>query len=129
LGKAIAARIPRLQVPVESAEQMIRATVIGAGQYTLQVSGSTIYVSRNDLLPHRNLQVVTPVQPQADYTVESARQSIEMAMQRLDVEEGETPIALSFKWRMEPSYNRVKTLADAIAAALPKTIAKQAPVT
>jgi ethanolamine utilization protein EutA len=129
LGKAMADRITRLNVPLESPEQMIRATVIGAGQYTLQVSGSTIYVSRPELLPHRNLQVVTPVQPGPDYTFESALQSIEGALQRLDVDEGVTPIALSFKWRMEPSYNRVKTLADAIVAALPNTIASGAPVT
>jgi ethanolamine utilization protein EutA len=129
LGKAMADRIARLNVPLESPEQMIRATVIGAGQYTLQVSGSTIYVSRPELLPHRNLQVVTPVQPGADYTFESALQSIEAALQRLDVDEGVTPIALSFKWRMEPSYNRVKTLADAIVAALPNTIAAVAPLT
>jgi ethanolamine utilization protein EutA len=125
----MADRVARLNVPVEQPEQMIRATVIGAGQYTLQVSGSTIYVSRPELLPHRNLQVVTPVQPGPDYTFESALQAIEGALQRLDVDEGVTPIALSFKWRMEPSYNRVKTLADAIVAALPKTIAAGDPVT
>ena len=67
LGKAVADRVGRLNVPVESAEQMIRATVIGAGQYTLQVSGSTIYVSQPELLPQRNLQVVTVVQPSEEF--------------------------------------------------------------
>jgi ethanolamine utilization protein EutA len=128
LGKAVAERVGRLDVPVESAEQMIRATVIGAGQYTLQVSGSTIYVSRPELLPQRNLQVVTVVQPSEEFDRAAATRAILSALQRLDVDEGETPIALSFKWRMEPSYQRVKALADAIAEALPNTIARGLPV-
>ena len=41
----------------------IRATVIGASQYTIQVSGSTIYVAPLDVLPLRNLPVVAPDLP------------------------------------------------------------------
>ncbi len=129
LGKAVMDRAPRLGVPIDQAEQMIRATVIGAGQYTLQVSGSTIYISRPDLLPHRNLQVVAPVMPGPDYTLESAKQAITSALLRQDIEEGDRPVALSFRWRMEPSYDRVKTLASAIAEAMPNTIKAGIPLT
>src|SRR5277367_2116047 len=38
----------------------IRATVIGASQYTMQVSGSTIFVSPLDTLPLRNVPVIAP---------------------------------------------------------------------
>src|SRR5581483_11882688 len=129
LGKAVADRVVRLGVPMDTSEQMIRATVIGAGQYTLQVSGSTIYITRPELLPHRNLQVVAPVMPDGTYTLETAKQAIAQAMQRLDIEEGERPVALSFRWRMEPSYDRVKTLAQAIAESMTKTIAAKIPLT
>ncbi|MPZ14022.1 MAG: hypothetical protein GEU73_06295 [Chloroflexi bacterium] len=130
LGSAAMSRVGRLGVPVDQAEQTIRATVIGAGQYTLQVSGSTIHVSKPALLPHRNLQVVAPVMPgDGEYSVESVRQSIEQGMQRLDVVEGDQDIALAFKWRMEPSYQHVKTLAEGIARALPNTIASTQPLT
>ena len=50
-----------------------------------------------------------------DYTIETAKQSIASALQRQDIEEGDRPVALSFRWRMEPSYDRVKTLAEANA--------------
>jgi ethanolamine utilization protein EutA len=129
LGKAVMDRAERLGAPLDQAEQMIRATVIGAGQYTLQVSGSTIYISKKELLPHRNLQVVAPVMPGADYTIESAKQSIASALQRQDIEEGDRPVALSFRWRMEPSYDRVKTLAEAIAQSMPNTIKSGNPLT
>jgi ethanolamine utilization protein EutA len=129
LGKAVSERAERLKATVDRAEQMIRATVIGAAQYTLQVSGSTIYVSRGDLLPVRNLQVIAPVMPAEAYTIESVQRSIESAMQRVDVQEGESQVALSFRWQLEPSYQRLKTLAEGIAAAMPRTIAQKIPLT
>jgi ethanolamine utilization protein EutA len=129
LGTATKNRVERLGVPMAESEQMIRATVIGAGQYTLQVSGSTIYISKPELLPHRNLQVVAPIMPEQAYTKESVVQAIQNAMRRQDIDEGDRNVALSFKWRMEPSYERVKTLAEGIAAAMPNTIASGEPLT
>ena len=41
----------------------IRATVIGASQYTMQVSGSTIFVSPLETLPLRNVPVIAPDLP------------------------------------------------------------------
>jgi len=128
LGKAVAARAEDYGVPVEPAEQKIRATVIGAGQYTLQVSGSTIYISDRSLLPRRNLPVIAPVQPPGEFTVETVRDAVDQAMRRLDLSEGEQPAALSMRWKLEPTYDRVKTLAAGIAAAQPKTIAAGLPV-
>jgi ethanolamine utilization protein EutA len=128
LGRAVAERARTHGVPIEPAEQTIRATVIGAGQYTLQVSGSTIYVSSPSLLPRRNLPVVAPVQPPGEYTAGSVKDAIDQAMRRLDLFEGVQPAALSLRWRLEPSYDRVKTLAAGIAAAQPRTIAAGLPI-
>ena len=41
----------------------IRATVIGASQYTVQVSGNTIFISPDDAVPVRNIAVVAPEFP------------------------------------------------------------------
>ena len=63
LGRRVRARANQLaggKIPLRPAEVRIRATVIGASQYTVQVSGNTIYLSHPELLPLRNLQVVTP---------------------------------------------------------------------
>ena len=129
LGQAVRAGVDRLGAPIEASEQQIRATVIGAGQYTLQVSGSTIFISRPELLPLRDLPVAAPIMPGADYTVEAVRDSVRQALARLDIEEGAAPIALSIRWRMEPSYERVRTLAEGIVQALPRTIAQGMPLT
>jgi ethanolamine utilization protein EutA len=73
--------------------------------------------------------VVAAVQPDDNYTLETAKAAIAAAMQRLDIVEGDRPVALSFRWRMEPSYDRVKTLAQAIAESMPNTIAQKMPLT
>ncbi|MEA2639744.1 MAG: ethanolamine utilization protein EutA [Chloroflexota bacterium] len=127
LGKATADRSSRLGAPVATSEQMIRATVIGAAQYTLQVSGSTIFVSRPALLPQHNLQVVAPVQP-AEHTPAAISDSIQQALQRQDIEEGASMVAISFRWQMEPSYHKMRALAEGIAAALPRTIEQRIPL-
>ena len=41
----------------------IRATVIGASQYTVQVSGNTIFITPEDAVPVRNVAVVAPEFP------------------------------------------------------------------
>jgi ethanolamine utilization protein EutA len=127
LGKEIAERTPRLNAPLDKSEQMIRATVIGAAQYTLQVSGSTIFISRPDLLPQRNLQVIAPTMPD-EYNADTIRESIGRAFQRVDVEEGERLVALSFRWTIEPSYQKLRALADGIVAAMPKSIEQKLPL-
>ena len=129
LGQAVRAGVDRLGAPIEASEQQIRATVIGAGQYTLQVSGSTIFISRPDLLPLRNMPVVAPIMPSSDYTLETVRESVQRALARLDIEEGAAPVAISIRWKLEPSYERVRTLAAGIVAALPRTIAQGIPLT
>ena len=67
LGPLLAAEIrarvdafcPRLEPSLEG----IRATVVGASQYTIQLSGSTIYVAPLDAVPLRNVPVIAPALP------------------------------------------------------------------
>ena len=60
LAAEIRARVADWGVRLEPPAQGIRATVIGASQYTTQVSGSTIFVSPLSALPLRNVPVIAP---------------------------------------------------------------------
>src|SRR5215475_7308462 len=60
LADEIRARIAGFGTPLVEPAEHIRATVIGAAQYTTQVSGSTIFVSPLDALPLRNIPVIAP---------------------------------------------------------------------
>src|SRR4030095_4309548 len=46
--------------PLVPARECIRATVMGASQHTVQVSGNTIHRTDESLLPQKNLQVLRP---------------------------------------------------------------------
>ena len=80
-------------IPVESSLQRIRATVIGASQFTAQVSGNTIYIAHPALLPLRNLQVVTVRFDDAALSVEGIRASIGDALERAEIVDGEGLVA------------------------------------
>src|SRR5262249_59357530 len=63
LGAAIRRRIDggALPWPVLPPGECIRATALGASEYSVQLSGNTIYISDpGSLLPRRNLQVLQP---------------------------------------------------------------------
>jgi ethanolamine utilization protein EutA len=122
LGKKVRARANQLNggnVPLRPAEVRIRATVIGASQYTVQVSGNTIYLSHPDLLPLRNLQVVTPQFEQREtITVADIRDAVIRALQRFDAQDTERTVALAIRWELGPSYPLIRTLAEGLVSAM-----------
>ena len=64
LGAAIRRRVESWRgVEIVMPDQGIRATVVGASQYTVQVSGSTIFVTPASTLPLRSVPAITPDLP------------------------------------------------------------------
>jgi ethanolamine utilization protein EutA len=102
----------------------IRATVIGASQYTIQVSGSTIFVSPLETLPLRNVAVIAPALPLGDERIDAAAvaAAIKAALKRLDLGDGENPVAVFVAWRGSATFRRLddfcKGVADGLAAVL-----------
>ena len=111
LAKSLQKRIPALGMIVEESVEGLRATVIGASQYTVQVSSSTIYLSRKDLLPIHDLMVVTPVLEKGEPSAERMARAIEKAFIRLDLIDNPRPVALSVHYPWENSYNALKAIA------------------
>jgi ethanolamine utilization protein EutA len=126
LGRRMRARANQLgggNVPLRPAEVRIRATVIGASQYTVQVSGNTIYLSHPDLLPLRNLLVVTPQFEQTEaIRATEIKQSVERALQRFDATDTERTVALAIRWELGPSYPLIRTLAEGLVGAMKEHI-------
>ncbi|HEY7221900.1 MAG TPA: ethanolamine ammonia-lyase reactivating factor EutA [Candidatus Binatia bacterium] len=122
LGKKVRARANRLgggNIPLRPAEVRIRATVIGASQYTVQVSGNTIYLSHPDLLPLRNLQVVTPQFEQTEaISAAEIGESVTRALQRFDAQDTDRTVALAIRWELGPAYPLIRTLAEGLVGAM-----------
>jgi ethanolamine utilization protein EutA (predicted chaperonin) len=96
----------------------IRATVIGASQYTVQLSGETIHVPEAANLPVRNLRVfMVHVDWESPVTVRSET-AIKKALSERDPEVRGSPFALAFSSPPFIGYGAVQELARGIDAAL-----------
>ena len=108
----------RTPVPILDPGQGIRATVIGASQFTVQVSGKTIYLPDPNVLPARNIPVV-PIA--LDLALDDGHRAIvdeiRSALRRLDLGP-ERRMAVAFSWTGDPDYSRLKLVASGIIRAI-----------
>jgi ethanolamine utilization protein EutA len=134
LGALLAAEIrmrvaawgPKLVPPREG----IRATVIGASQYTIQVSGSTIFVSPLEALPLRNVPVAAPDLPLDGETINRAAvaDAVARVLKRLDLASGDTPVAIFVPWRGSATFQRLDAFCRGIAEGLASGLANGHPL-
>lgn len=134
LGPALAHEIlQRVQAwgpRIESPDQGIRATVIGASQYTIQVSGSTIFVEPQATLPLRNLPVITPVLPLHDeqLDVDAIAVGVRAALRRMDMLLSDQPVALCYRWQGSATYARLDAFCRGILAGLSQILDQGLPL-
>jgi len=136
LGRAIRARVDNnafpsaFPWPVLPAGECIRATALGASEYSVQLSGNTSYISAPaELLPRRNLQVLLP--PFAcEETIdpEQLANAIRNHMTAFDIADSEHEIALALRWTGLPSYQRLAAFAEGIKRGLAGRILKKLPL-
>lgn len=126
-GEALRLRLDAGALPwaLLPAGECLRATVLGASEYSVQLSGNTTYVSNPGvLLPRKNLQVV-PLAFALPERIESAEvaRALTRSFLRHDLREGEQDNAISLRWSGTPNYARLAALADGLLAALPRSLA------
>jgi ethanolamine utilization protein EutA len=117
LGREVRQRCERLLrsgTVVEPAEG-IRATVIGAGEYTLQASGSTSYIFTANVLPVLGIQVasasIDKEQPQRELQAALGR-----ALSKYDTKYLNEKMALALAVAGQPDYPYIRRIAESIAA-------------
>jgi ethanolamine utilization protein EutA len=103
--------------PLMGAKARIRATVIGTCQFTLQLSGDTIYIGKPNMLPIRSLPVI-PVRLEENFTPGRVRDAILDQLRRSDVFQEENAFALAFRLPPFRGYGLVEPLAQGICQAL-----------
>ena len=128
LADKIKLRVPGLKAPVVELPNKIRATVIGAGAYSLSISGSSGFRDDQISFPIRNVPVIRVDVDQAKLSAEHVIAEINSSFRRFDLEEGEDIIALYFKDPVRVSYPQLELFAKSIEAALANTINKKLPV-
>ncbi len=132
LGPLLAAELARrhLGAPVLETPGGIRATVIGASQYTIQVSGSTIYLSPLDVVPVRNIPVVMPRFPwhQDDFSVSDVVMAIGDALRRFDLVDAAVSVAIAAQWEGSATYTRIKAFCAGSVEAMRSHVARGHPL-
>lgn len=128
LGTAIAARADALPAPVLPAAARIRATVLGASEYTVQLSGITSFLpAPATTLPRRNLQVARPHYVPGD-VVDPAEVSAAIDGHLALFGLRDTDVAVALHWNGVPSYRRLRALAEGIVGGLRQRIDAGRPV-
>jgi ethanolamine utilization protein EutA len=130
IAEEIHRRMAELDTLVMEPVARIRATVIGASQYTVQVSGNTVFISPEDAVPVRNIAVVAPEFPlhQEDFTKESVRDALLTALRRLDLIHGRQPVAVAFHWDGSATFFRLQAFSSGVAEGLRDIFAKSHPL-
>lgn len=119
LAQALVLRVKQGGHTVLPARQGIRATVVGASQYTVQVSGSTIFLDPDDALPLRNLAVIAPALALGDtIDPDAVAAGVAEALARLDLQSGETPVAVAVPWTGSATYHRLAALGRGLVRGL-----------
>ncbi len=132
LGQAVRRRIDSGALPwmLLPAGECMRATALGASEYSVQLSGNTTYISSpGELLPRRNLQVLQPaIEFQEHIDADALANAIREHFTAFDRIEGEGEVALAFRWTGAPSYERIAAFAHGIERGMSNSIAAGAPL-
>lgn len=113
-GAAMRAAMARFRPDlVREVAEGIRATVIGAGEFTIQASGTTSYLSTLEVLPVFGLKVVRGTT--AD---DALAESLRASMRRLDVERFSPGLAMAVTITGRQGYRTLRRTAEHLAAVL-----------
>ncbi|HEY3246875.1 MAG TPA: ethanolamine ammonia-lyase reactivating factor EutA, partial [bacterium] len=120
LAAAVRRRAEAAGIELLEPREGIRATCIGASQYTVQLSGDTIFLSDPSHLPLRSIPVaaVTGImKPEAGQVADAIRRAIH----RLDLDDGDGDrrFALGLRWRHGADYASIRELCEGIVDAVP----------
>ena len=122
LAEEIIIQMKDLDFQIIEPVNKIRATVIGAGAFSLNVSGSTCFVSDNIKLPLLNIPVLPVNVTYRNFTREIVLKEIKNSFKNFDFIEGEDLVALYFIRPIMSSGEKIIEFTKAIEEALPNSI-------
>ncbi|MHA1973339.1 MAG: ethanolamine ammonia-lyase reactivating factor EutA [Candidatus Hodarchaeales archaeon] len=122
LAEEINILVKKLRLKILEPRQKIRATVIGAGSFSLQVSGSTCFWDNNIKFPLENIPVLYVDLEKENFSRERVLKEVRKAYRKFDIQEGDEIVALYMK---DPIYRNeyyLEEFTTALSMALPNTV-------
>lgn len=125
LGKAIRENRIFQRFKILDATQTIRATVIGAGSYTTEISGSTISCPQG-IFPMKNIPVLKLTSKEEYWCwkghTEELSEKVKWFLEQNDVQQ----IALAIDGHNNPEYEELKCLAETVGEVLHQCLSESA---
>ncbi|HEX9436517.1 MAG TPA: ethanolamine ammonia-lyase reactivating factor EutA [Candidatus Limnocylindria bacterium] len=112
LAAALRALVSELPGTLEAADEGIRATVIGASQYSVQLSGNTVHISDERRLPLRNIPVAVARTRRDRSDAAAIRGAVRDAIDRSGHHGSDVLISVPFSG--EPRYADLRALAEGL---------------
>ncbi len=130
LARNIIRKVKEWGPEVVPVAQGIRATVIGASQYTVQVSGSTIFVSDLNFLPLRNVPTIMLSHSllAGPIDAEAIAADIQRAIVTSGVIDPMQAFALGYSWQGSATFPRLDAFCRGVAAGFSGQIAGGLPL-
>jgi ethanolamine utilization protein EutA len=130
LAESVRKAVDTLNIPVREPAATIRATVIGASQYTVQVSGNTIFIEPTSVVPVRNVPVIAPEFNLDEEEIDPAdvKKAIDTSLTRLDLAHARMPVAVSFKWGGSATFKRLDNFCQGVLDGMSQHRAKGHPM-
>ena len=113
LGKEIKKAFETAGVKFVKVGETIGATVVGAGNYTTEISGSTITYTNEDILPIKNIPVIKMSKEDEENLFEF-KERLEQRLDWFRNNEGRQDVAIGIVGDSNMKYKKIVGLADAI---------------
>lgn len=132
IGHLLASEINNLieqkSLSIIEPENKIRATVIGAGAFSLSISGSTCFVDKDINLPITNIPILPVNITQENFSKDKLVEEVNRSFNNFDMKEGEDLVGLFFQ---KPIYHQDRLLGEfamGIEKALKNSISNKIPI-
>ncbi len=113
LGWAVREKLKEVGIEPVKPSETIRATVIGAGTHSVNLSGSTISV-RDESLPLKNVSVISPFAEDMPETVEMISQQVRRAVEMVTSDGSTQYVALAMDGPSVVTFEAIQVLADGL---------------
>ncbi len=125
LGQAIKESPLCKELTVLKSVETIRATVVGAGTHTMEISGSTITYT-TDMFPIKNLPILKLTKEEEESSI-SMEQAIKTKLNWFKLEGNLQKIAIAFEGRKAPSFLQVTDYAKGLLSGMKELMEQELP--
>lgn len=115
------------KIKLKPAIETIRATVVGAGSHTTDISGSTITYT-SDVFPIKNLPILKLSVDDENQGFESIENAIREKINWFNIENESQLVAVALKGKKNPSFDDIQKLSKAIINGMAELINRDYPL-